>query len=167
MKSVLCVVLAVLLLCSSCDFSPNDEEMVRFCYCRSFVSYGSEDSVLAWEERALSDSSQDFETLLALYLQGPLSSDLTLPLPAGTSLIRAVRSGGNLALTFSDKISLAQGIDLTVLALCISSTCFSLCDAQQVVLMSKSGGTLFTIQRDQEFILFDPLPSSISGDTGE
>lgn len=163
MKRMICIVLAILLFCTGCGFPAEEEETVRFCYCRDSVNYGAEDGVLVWEERPLSGQSQDFESLLALYLQGPLSTDLTLPLPAGTSLVRVSRNGDDLTLTFSSKLSLVQGMDLTVLGLCISSTCFSLCDAGQVSLTTKSGGTVFTIRRDQEVILFDPLPSDISG----
>lgn len=165
MKRMICMVLAILLFFTGCGFSAEKEDTVRFCYCRNSVSYGVEDGVLAWEERTLSGLSQDLESLLALYLQGPLSTDLTLPLPTGADLIHISRTDDDLILTFNDKFSLAQGMDLTILGLCISSTCFSLCDTGQVSLKVKSGSTVFTIRRDQEVILFDPLPSDISENT--
>ena len=146
-----------LFLCAGCG-SEDAEEPVTFYYLRSEIGYGSPDSVIVPEVRTAYGDNPTLTQLLTLYLNGPVSENLKLPMSYNVRLTEVKRSSKNLTVTFTKELSYLDGMDLTLALACISSTCFSLSDVETVTIHAPAGSSgrpvLFTAYRDS-FLLYD------------
>ena len=158
MKRTLVFLLLAAMLLTGCQRFDDSEDSVTFYYLRSQVIFGSEDSVIAPEEREIAVGSLPLSELLNLYLQGPASETLLLPLPDETRLDEVREDAQTITLVFSRELSNLEGMELSIACACISYTCFSLTDAQTVHIEAPSedmhAPLHFTVTRDT-FLLFD------------
>lgn len=125
----LCLLLALLLLAGCGADQESGENAVKFYYLQAQIGYSSEDSVITWEHR--SDNGTLYETL-TLYLQGPLSDELTSPFPAGTSLVEIDEEDQVLNLKLNARLATLTGMELTLACTCLAKTCFAMTDAREV-----------------------------------
>ena len=159
MKRLICLMLALLLLCSlcSCHYSESGDilEPVEFFYPRKsddFI-YGSEEGVLAAEVREAAGHAGDLNYLLSLYLRGPQNSSLRSFFPDGCTL-EEVRSGGNtLCIVLSSEFTQLEGMALTLACAGLARTCFSMTGAQRIRIDAASDEKTFTITLDADSLL--------------
>lgn len=162
MKRIFSLLILPILLCG-CSVRSYQTERSTFYYPRSDVAYGSDEGVITPEVRTLSGS---LAALLAVYLQGPESADLSSPCPEGTQLISTVWEDTTLILSLSEEFSELEGIDRTVACVCIARTCFSLSKASTVVIKSPASdghaGVSVTYQPG-DFLLYDEIAETEQG----
>ncbi len=159
MKRVMPIVLILLTLCG-CSHHREEGTTIPFCYPRRDITYGTEDGVIAWEERSFSSSSRDLNTLLRLYFMGPENPELAAPLPAGTNLTDIRWEDDTLSLCFDDGFLKLTGVKLTIAGTCIGKTCLVLTEAEHIQLCCNDGTILFSLSRNSETILFDHIPGA-------
>ena len=158
MKRILTLVILAALLLSGCDHSEKPTDTVTFYYLRSEIAYGGDDGVIAAEERELAVGELPPSELLHLYLQGPQTEGLVLPLPAGTLPTDVSVDGAVITIAFGPALSGLTDIDLSIACACVGYTCFSATGAETVHVTSPatdlSGPVSYTVTRDT-FLLFD------------
>ena len=156
-RTIALLLLAALLLCG-CAGQKEPENAVTFYYLRSSVTYGADDGVVAPELRGVPVPNADLPFLLSLYMKGPQTEGLTLPLPAGTRLTDTKMEGNTLTVTFSTELSYLDGLDLTAACACIGYTCLSITDAETIRIEAPAvdygEAVSFTVTRDT-FLLYD------------
>ena len=172
MKRLICVLLAAALLLALASCGTNAGDPVAFYYLRGPEDYvyGAQDGVIVMEERAVSGHGEDLNYLLQLYLDGPLDSSLTSPFPQGSQPVRIELSGGVLLLEMNRDFAALEGLDLTLACACLSSTLFSLTDAEQVTITSATSQgepRSITLTRDSLTLLDDSIPETVPAETNE
>lgn len=166
MKRAICIFLCLLVLLTGCE-KKNNAKTVTFCYRRVETIYGSADGILAEEERSVTGQPEDLASMLTLYLQGPESEELTLPIPHGTQLIDYCLENEMLTVTFSSHLAQLDGMDLTVACACIAATCFNLTDAQQVQIRTpdnSTGSGIFLSMSRNSLLIYDDVTESTTND---
>ena len=158
MKRILASVLAVILFMSGCSaLGGHIKESVTFHY---LCSHYREDMccVIASEEREASGHIGDLSYLLALYLMGPTSDELTSPLPVGIHILTVQQQEGSIVLELSDTGELLSDIEFSLAGACLTMTCLSIAEADNVTVTSGSR----TITMNAESIsLFDGIAESV------
>ncbi len=137
MKKILLLCLALLLL-AGCG---STGKRVTFYYCsEGDDAYFSETGIIAGEQRILQEKQDNIPGLVALYLKGPMSPDLTMEqLPGGLSLLAAEEDGAKaLTLTFEDSLAELSGIGLRVFTGCLAKTLCAYGDYEKVTFRAQS-----------------------------
>lgn len=140
MKKIICLLLAVLLCITGCDFKQEDPPGVLFYYLRdpdNFV-YGAADGVVTSEERDPAGYRNNLKYLISLYLQGPVDENLQSPFPAGCKLVVIGQANDELTILLNSNFCTLKDMDLTLACVCLAKTCFSLTDVQRVRIMAES-----------------------------
>ena len=119
MKTILCVCLCILLLCSCGQQTPEYVAPVNFYYCNQSVSYNSPTALISSELRESSGFENDIVRFMEEYLKGPLSDELYTVIPEKTELCTARVQEGVVLLDFSQEFARLSGIDLTTASVCI------------------------------------------------
>lgn len=154
MRRVICLFLCFALILPFTGCRQEEEtKTVDFYYLRqkdSFV-YGADDGVIARESRDCSGHTSDIRYLLTLYLQGPVSEDLRSPFPSGCVLENIKYDRGMMTLVISGPLSNLEGLNKSLVCVCLAKTCFSLTQAQSVQIQVRTSTdktvTLNTISR--------------------
>ena len=148
MKRILCLILALTFLVLFPGCGQEEDPAIRFYYLRSEYIYGTEDGVIAPEEREI--VVKDMGYLLELYLDGPQTESLVSPFPKGTHLISTHMQDGTLTLELSREFAVLDDVKLSLAAGCIASTCFDLSDAVSVQILAYAGKkeVSITLKRD-------------------
>lgn len=138
---------ALLLLCalflSGC--ADTLKEPVTFYYLNS--SYEEDMSApIGSEQRESSGHREDLTYLLALYLMGPAAEELQTPLPAGTRLLSAERSGSRITVTLSDCADTLSDARFTLACGCLALTCLEITEAKTITI--NSGERSLTLEAD-------------------
>ncbi len=160
MKKWIAPVLVVLILVALAGCGSSLKEPVSFYYLRTAetIQYGAEDGMIASEEREASGHIEDLQYLLSLYLAGPLDLGLESPFPAGIKMDHLVIHRDSLVIVLSEDFSGLSGMDLTAACACLTATCFSLTDADEITIISpecgENDGVNLTFDR-QSFALVD------------
>ena len=131
MKRLLCLLLALALLAGCTGSGTNEKESgVRFYYRSADGDYFSEQGAMGFERRNLDENQADVDAMMALYLKGPLSPELTSPFPSGMRLVRSEMTSSEITLTFDDSLAALTGIGLRLACACIAKTVweYSGCD---------------------------------------
>lgn len=155
MKRILALLTILTLCLTGCAAVSGSGKNVTFYYLRREYTYGSADSVIVPELRNVSAAVEDIPYLLHLYLSGPQSDGLYLPLPAGTRLMGMEEDGSTCKLTFSEEFSYLEGLPLTLSCACISATVFSLTEAETLEIQSPApeGGSPVKVTLTRSSIL--------------
>lgn len=136
-KTTVCILLLVLFL--SLTGCHNDlNEPANFYYPRQTdnIQFGVANGLVTVEQRELTGHTGDLQYILSLYLLGPLDTGLYSPFPEGTVLETILLEEGVLTVSLSEDFSQLSGMELTIACACLSSTCFDLADAAQIVILS-------------------------------
>ena len=127
MKRLLCLLLALVLLsgCAPQNSLSGRETGVQFYYVVKEEDYFSSLGVMGCEARTLSEKQNSLEGLMALYLGGPVSSELTSDFPAGMRLVKTEQTeedSREITLVFDDSLAELTGIRLQIVCACIART---------------------------------------------
>ena len=133
-RRVLAILLLVLLLLplvlSACETPESDYDKPLqpffFYYRKTVTDFSSENGLIASELRDLGTAIYSDYELFSLYFQGPLSEELTSPIPRGTELRSAERSGDTLILQLVQASAAGSGIDQSILDACLLKTALQL-----------------------------------------
>lgn len=160
MKKLTALILLFMLLTGliGCDRSPEFEQPLNFYYQNIDLSYDETCTAVLPETRegAQLHSTQE---ILNLYFAGPVSDSLATPFPAGLRLVSCQLDGKNLYLTVSDELAALSGMELTMACCCITLTCLSITDAENVTIQAESAmlGNQETITMNKDALLMlDP-----------
>ena len=143
MKKMLCTALVIILLVSLLPgCAPKMKEPVTFYY--QITNYQENMvSPIAGEEREVTGYRDNLKYLLTFYLMGPISQELSSPLPQGTQLCSIGQDGGVLIIELSDTASTLNDSGFSLACACLSMTCMGLANAEQVTIISGSRSLSF------------------------
>ena len=143
MKRLLCFVLTVSVLLSTlsgCGQKLN--EPVTFYY--QITNYQENMvSPIAGEEREVTGYRDNLKYLLTFYLMGPISQELSSPLPRGTQLYSIGQDSAELIIELSDTASTLNDSRFSLACACLSMTCMGLTNAERVTIVSGSRSLTF------------------------
>lgn len=125
MRKMLCVCLVLVLVFSGCIHQPEaaGNEGVRFYYRNNQEeAYFSETGIMAFETRSIRWEQQSIAGLMEVYLQGPVSLELSSPFPKDLQLIETQILPDEITLTFDDSLASLSTVGLRVAAGCIART---------------------------------------------
>lgn len=141
MRKMLCICLALLLVFSGCMLQPDAEgnDGIRFYYRNNLEeAYFSETGIMAFETRSIRFEQQSIAGLMEVYLQGPVSSELTSPFPKDLQLIETQILPGEITLTFDDSLASLSSVGLRVAAGCIARTLWEYGGYETVILKAQT-----------------------------
>lgn len=125
MKRLLCILMTAVLLLPLAGCIPQKNEIqnpVTFYYRKSDPAYGDDDSIIASELRDAGSSTGDAAAVIARYLQGPESPELSRTFPQGVTLVSLRTEDGVAHIVLDDSFSALTGINLTVACACLTMT---------------------------------------------
>lgn len=143
MKKMLCTALVIVLLVSLLPgCGQKIKEPVTFYY---LITNYQENMVspIAGEEREVAGYRDNLKYLLTFYLMGPISQELSSPLPRGTQLCSIGQDGANLTIEISDTASALNDSRFSLACACLSMTCMGLISAERVTIVSGSRSLTF------------------------
>ena len=153
MKHLLCLILLFCLLLSGCSGYSAANDSVSFYYVRT--EYREDmTTLIAPEKRDAAGHTSDLSYLLALYLIGPSTEELTSPIPRDTELLSVSQQDDAIAIRLSDTEKTMTDPQFALSCACLSMTCLDLTDAQTITITS--GTRSITMTRDN-FALIDTL----------
>lgn len=135
MKRSICIILCILL--TAALFGCGDPELRSpgtFYFYRNDTAFSGTDGVLAPEPRELNGIREDLDAILELYCSGPLSDDLSNPLPTGCAVPRWTLEDTILKLHFGQDFAVLSGVELTIAAGCLARTFLPLTGCDKLIL---------------------------------
>lgn len=150
---------ALVLLCTLSGCSRQAEEPVRFYYLNK-NSQTTMGSLIASEEREASGHRGDLAYLLSFYLLGPVSEELSSPLPTSVLILGVSRSGQELHITLSDTSAFLTDYEFSLACACLSLTCMGLTEAEEVTITS--GSRTLTMSPDNLTLSDNTIPEESS-----
>lgn len=156
MKRLLCLMLAVLFL-GGCS-SKADEGGIFFVYPKKDYIYSVSEGSVAREKRDVTDRELGY--LLRLYLLGPQDEELEAIYPSGVRLENLEQTGDTLSIQLSALSNQLSDISFSFAGACLAQTCFSLCEADIVII--SSGDRQITVKRGALLFQDDSSPLETS-----
>lgn len=135
MRKILSAILVVLLCFATVGCNATGSEYstpVTFFYCTDEADYSVGSSVIQRESRTVDIVPNDIQSILQLYLEGPVERGMYSPFPKDLTVTELQIDGETTYITFSTNLSYLTGADLTLACACIANTCFSLTHTQNV-----------------------------------
>lgn len=158
MRKITSAILLLAMLFTLCSCA-SQAESIRFYYLREEFVPGTSDGVIAQESREVT-ADRGLNYVLRLYLEGPISELYASPFPEGLFLISTQQEGDTLNVILSAEFSSLEGMDLTLAAGCLATTCFELTDAQQVTIFCDAENeNPITLTRDSFLLLDEVTPA--------
>ena len=164
MKRILCLILIFSVLvpvwgCSAPSFDP-----VMFYYCRNpeQYQYFKTDGVIASEGRDLSGHSGDLQYLVALYLAGPLTENLTSPFPRKTRVLTVDKDSKSVQIELTDLTSTMTDSEFSLAATCLAKTCIPFAGVKEATV--RSGARTITINAKNVILYDTTISDSTEGD---
>ena len=159
MKRILSCILITILLLSGCGTSAERiREPVTFYYMREnpeTLRHG--ENLFVGEVREAAGHRQDLSYLMALYLIGPSTEGLRMPIPKGTRISEITIEEETVLLTLPDTEKTMTDIEYALACTCLSQTCLELTDAKSVTITS--GERSITMDRST-LVLTDHTPTN-------
>ncbi len=152
MKRTFCLILGILLLLCGCS-GISENNVTTFYYCRADYAYGTQEAVVAPEEREVSAKASDLKSLLALYLVGPLDETLVSPF-SGTKLLSAEMQGDQLMIVLTDTGKSMTDARFSLACACMTKTCLEWESISQVTI--QCGERSVTMNREN-LLLYDSI----------
>ena len=137
-KMILCICMCALLLCACSGKEPVYLEPVNFYYCNQTVSYNSPAALISPEIRESAGFENDINKFMEEYLKGPISDELKMVIPTGTTLCNARVQDNVVLLDFSHEFANLSGIDLTTSCVCIVKSLHEFAGIESVVFRADS-----------------------------
>ncbi len=140
MKKVLFLLLVLCLILFGCEAQSNvsGEEWARFYYKDSEPSYFSDTGIMAAEDRSLGWDQHTVSGLMELYLQGPVSGSLLLPVPQGLKLLKTEVLPEEVTLIFDDSLAALSPMELHIAGSCIARTLWEYGDYQKITIKAQT-----------------------------
>lgn len=158
-------ILSLVLSLWGCSFGrKNSEDHVTFYYCRAEYAYGTENGVIAAEDRDVTGHIGDLSYLLPLYMVGPLDEELIAPFPARTQLVSVELQKDKLLVELSDTARALADSQFTLACACLTMTCMELTNATEVVITSGERSVTMNLE---SLLLFDDITPSQTTPTEE
>ena len=141
MKRLICLLIALAMVCTLAACGETQERKYTFYYLRSpsTIQYGQPDGLVAPVDRDLSTSNLSLEDLLRLYLAGPANEAYVSPIPKNTHLLTTISRDDELMIVLSREFSTLDGVDLSLAGACLSATCHSLTGMDRIQVRSGEG----------------------------
>lgn len=137
MKRLSVLLLAVVLFLCSCSFSKDHQsDAVIFYYLQQEYQYGQSGSVLAPEQRELTEHPRNLTYWMALYLMGPVEEAHAMPLPEKTRIAGTLMENGSIQLELSEAARGMSDSEFSLACTCLSLTCFSITEASEVSIIN-------------------------------
>lgn len=152
MKRTRIIVLLTLIsiILSSCGRNPSGfSNSVTYYYRTIEVQYGVPDGVVAGEVREVDVSSDDYEQLISLYLNGPREHNHISPYPAGIYLVQLTMGADRVYVTLSSHLSMLTGSDLMIACACLTRTVLGITGVRSVEISAEKG-----LLNDQQYLVF-------------
>ena len=108
------------------------------------------------EEREVTGYRDNLKYLLTFYLMGPISQELSSPLPRGTQLYSIGQDSAELIIELSDTASTLNDSRFSLACACLSMTCMGLTNAERVTIVSGSRSLTFA---SDNLLLSDTITS--------
>lgn len=163
MKRISCVILICLVLFTSCsqpESNRNLQDSVDFYYLRTELSYNNADGVITAEKREAAGKQDDLKYLMELYIQGPTTEHLKSPFPKNLRLIDVKVLGDTVFVKLSNRFATLTDTDLTLACACLTKTCLSLTEANQVTISADTqaldGSQSITLS-ENDLLLLDQI----------
>ena len=136
-KILISAFLIISLILCGCNLS-NQQTTSKFYYCYAEIEYGLTDKIIHYEQRSKSPDPLDYELILSSYLEGPKSSDLKSPFPAGTALVSFSVDQQIASIVLNNVFSDLSGIELTLACACLSLTVEDISGCAQVQISAQN-----------------------------
>lgn len=146
-----CLILALL----GCNHNQDDiNEPVHFYYKNPSVAYNDEHAVIIYEIRDRADFEDDLETILNIYLQGPLTDAYLNPFPTGIIVNTVEMSEDTVCVTLSEELLKVEGMEQTIACACLTKTAMELTGCTSILITVPSGvKDGFSITMDAQSLL--------------
>ena len=158
------LVFVSLCFCSGCGETSTPPELsYSFYYCAETVSYQSPNGIITPESREITNPNLPLESVLKMYMQGPIMEGFRSPYPAGTVIEEIKIDASSVSILVSSHFARLSGIQLTVAGACLSSTVFSLCDAETVTISTQNEESVDALQLHftrENMLLMDELTTN-------
>ena len=141
MKKILYIVLSILLmstLVSCSEQTPADMKDVAFYYLKNEPEYGSESPVISKVVRSV-PAGDSYESIMKLFLNGPITYDCVSPFPGGTELIEMYTEGNRATLVISPHLSTLSPSAQTLACACLTRTVIELTGVLTVHIRIENG----------------------------
>ena len=164
MKRLICILLIFCLSASFCACSiwgSRLKEPVTFYYQRTNYQYNAQDGVIYSEERESSGHAEDLSFLLALYIAGPVSNELTCPFPGDTKLLSVTKTENIVQIELSDIGNKISDSQFSLACACMTLTCLELTDVPNVTILS--GDRITQLNRDS-ILMYDYISEATSSE---
>ena len=175
MKRTICLVLAALLFClAGCEEpKPSIQVPVKYYYPYTEITYGSDGSVIGFEERESAGFETDWIYLLEQYFSGPDDSRLVSPFPPNLKVVSLQTRGEIVSVEVSTELGQLSGIHLTIACTCMAKTVLEMTGARKVQISAEGtllDGRIFLVLDNDSLLLTDdsaqitePSPTDTSG----
>ena len=144
----LCFLMVITLL-PACSANETTEQGYSFYYCKSEYQYGSHSSVVTAENFVPVETNNP-ESLVEAYLNGPISDELVSPFPAGTKLKSMQIGADQVQIILTSEFASLDRIDLTIACACITLTIQNITDRTMVEISADN-----ELLNNQKSIIFD------------
>ena len=150
MKKHIAFLLSLLLLLSGCSAPvPVQEDALRFYYCTAETDFDN-DAVTIQSEMREAGVSDTTESIIRIYLKGPMGDGLTSPFPAGVQLIALIEEEHTVFVTLSKEFAKLSNLELTMACSCLALTVLDLTDMNYVSIAAEN-----SLLNGQQAIIFD------------
>ena len=164
MKKALAMLLirAMLLAGAGCSRkSTPPQQPIHFYYPVWNVVYDGQTELIQLEVRDSAEYLDDVESLLNIYLQGPVDEALRSPFPKKVTVSRYSATTNTAIVELSSNFASLSGIDLTLACACIASTLFDLTQLERVQISATDaqldGMDSITLERDDLHMIDSPV----------
>lgn len=150
MKRIIAFVLFLSVMFMLCACTKSNKQIttsVTYYYRTVEVDCGPDSGVITPEVREVSGIPDDYQQLMAQYLNGPRSNDCISPFPAGTTLEEFNLDSKKAQIKLSPHLALLSGAELMIACACLTKTVTQLTGVDSVQISADNG-----LLNDQEYI---------------
>lgn len=153
MRKILILLLILCLTLSGIGCSREQQSHMVFYYLRSSdtIQYGQSDALMEPVEQDF--TSQDLDSLLQQYLNGPTDEMHRNPFPKGTYLLSTILREDMMIVVLSREFSTLDGIQLTLAGACLTATCRNLTGLDRIQV--RSGENIYDFDYNSYVFLDD------------
>lgn len=125
------LLLTLTLCCLGCQSKNDTQHAFYYLRTEETIAYGKEDALIAAVPQEFGPD-MELDTIVQLYLEGPVEEKLRSPFPRGTYLLSTAADDETLTLVLSPEFSTLDGIQLTLAGACLAATCRDLTGFEKI-----------------------------------
>ena len=148
------LLLTLTLCCLGCQSENDTQHAFYYLRTEETIAYGKEDALIAAVPQEFGPD-MELDTIVQLYLDGPVEENLRSPFPRGTYLLSVTTQNDTLTLILSREFSTLDGIQLTVASACLTATCRDLTGFEKIQV--RSGEKIYDFDINS-FVFLDTSP---------